>query len=171
MQQPDASQIQFKRAPLWTALVALFVNEDKYLDLAFSHWMAMNLKAPDLAASYRAGSFPGPGREQEARADSRQGMRELRTALLRAFAAVALASCLAVFVLWVAGNISPSLPTAWGKVLSAAGGFLAAWATLFELGGIWRSWEGEALHELVHPKLFALLFLPGTFLALMGQLW
>ena len=60
---------------------------------------------------------------------------------------------------------------AWGKVLGAAGGFLAAWATLFALGGFWRSWDGEALHELVHPKLFALLFLPGVFLAAIGQLW
>jgi len=133
--------------------------------------MARNLTAADLAASYKAGTFPPPGWEQVARADARQGMEEIRTALWRAFATVTFTTFLAVALLWVAGNVSSNLPVAWGKVLSVAGGFLAAWATLFALGGFWRSWDGEALHELVHPKLFALLFLPGTFLAAIGQLW
>ena len=171
MQQPSSTQGPFERAPLWPALIALFLNEEKYLNLAISHGMAVNLEATDLAAKYKAGAFPSPGWEKDARALARQGREELLTAFRSAFAALVATTFLAIASLWIAGNISPNLPVAWAKVLSAAGGFLAAWATLFALGGIWRSWDGVALHELVHPKLFELLFLPGTFLAIVGQLW
>ena len=133
--------------------------------------MAIDLEAPDLAAKHRAGKFPLPNWEQSAQANALQGLKELRSALRSSFGAAAGTSLVAVAILLLTGNISPHLPIAWAKVLSAVGGFLAAWATLFALGGIWRSWEGIALHELVHPKLFCLLFIPGTFVAMVGQLW
>lgn len=171
MQQANSVQCSFKRAPLWPALIALFFREEKYLNLAISHGIAVNLEAAHQAAAYKVGTFPPSGWEQNARVVARQGREELLSAFCSSFAALAATTFLAIASLWIAGNISPNLPVAWAKVLSAAGGFLAAWATLFALGGIWRSWDGVALHELVHPKLFKLLFVPGTFLAIVGQLW
>lgn len=133
--------------------------------------MAINLEVPDLAALYQAGTFPKPDWEQEATQYARQGMDEIRSALASSFATIAGITLVSVLALSIFGGISLNLPVSWAKVLSASGAFLAAWATLFALGGIWRSWDGVALHELVHPNLFKLLFLPGTFLAMLGQLW
>lgn len=152
-------------------MFALLFNEEKYLAMALSHGMAMNLEAPDLAELHRAGTFPKAGWEQEATQYARQGMEEIRSALASSFATLAGITVASVLALSIAGSISPYLPVSWAKVLSASGAFFAAWATLFALGGIWRSWDGVALHELVHPKLFKLLFFPGTLLAMLGQLW
>jgi hypothetical protein len=171
MQQASSMQRPFERAPLWPALIALFFNEEKYLDLAMSHGMAVDLEAADLAAKYKAGTFPKPGWEEDARVLARQGREELLSAFRSSLVVLVAITFLAIASLSIAGNISPDLPVAWAKVFSAVGGFLTAWATLFALGSIWRSWDGVALHELVHPKLFKLLFLPGVFLAIVGQLW
>lgn len=171
MQQHSVSQTQYSRAPLWLATFALLFDRKRYLELALRHFLAINLEAPDLAAKHRAGLFPPAGWEVSATADARKGMEQIRSALFSAFAKLAGITAATVVLLWFGGQISSELPWAWSKVFSLAGGFLAGWATVFELGGIWRSWEGEALHELAHPKIFIVLFLPGCFLAAVGQLW
>lgn len=77
-----------------------------------------------------------------------------------------------VVIASVLGKVDPSLPVAHGKVLSTVGGMLAAWATLFELGGyVDDSFSGETLDELVRPMLFRAIFLPGLVVATIGQLW
>jgi len=162
---------QYKRLSPWAAVRALLLSHDRYIALAVEHEMAVNLEAPDLLARFRQGAFPEPGWETEARRSAESGREEILKALRNSFVSLLVLSLCAVGLFLVNGKVSPFLPVAWSKVLSVVGGFLAAWATLFELGGLSQTWSSQAAHELVHPRLFALLFLPGTFLALLGQLW
>jgi hypothetical protein len=78
---------------------------------------------------------------------------------------------LALVVALLFGRVAPDRPIDWAKFLSLAGGVLAGWATLFELGGYVATFSGEQLHEVVHPVLFRALFLPGLLLAGLGQVW
>lgn len=54
--------------------------------------------------------------------------------------------------------------------MSTGGGFLAAWATLFELDGYANTHSGEATHEVGRGVLFWVIFLPGLAFAALGQL-
>jgi hypothetical protein len=85
MQQRETGSDWYKRAPLWTALVVLLFDEEKYLDFAVSHGMAVNLEARDLAEKFRAGTFPPPGWEEAARHDAREGRLDLLRALRHSF--------------------------------------------------------------------------------------
>ena len=69
------------------------------------------------------------------------------------------------------GRVAPDRPIDIGKALSFVGGSLAAWATLFELGGYVETYGRNQLHELLHPVLFRVIFLPGLALAALGQFW
>ena len=61
------------------------------------------------------------------------------------------------------GSIDPTLNFNPSRVLVFSSSFLIAWAALFELGGPGlSSWDGQTLSEIVHPRIFQTLFLPGT---------
>ena len=71
-------------------------------------------------------------------------------------------------VAWV---VRPDLPFDGGHFLGFAGALLAGWAALFELGGPGiASLKGETLSEKVHPRIFQILFVPGTFVLLCSVL-
>lgn len=139
--------------------------------MSVEHEMAVNLSSRDLQQSYERGTFPHAGWETEARvAADKHGKdlkRAMRSAMVTTVAFLAVGLALSV----LSGKVHPDLPRDWGKILSVAGGFLAAWATLFELGGYDETINGEALHELVRPVFFRAAFLPGLALATAGQLW
>lgn len=139
--------------------------------MAVSHGMAVNLEATDLRQAFDEGRFPSAGWEIGARLSADAHAKELRggmwsaltTTLAFAFAGTILAAAL--------GKVHPGLPLDWGKTLSVVGGLLAAWATLFELGGFTETFSGEALHEKLRPMFFRAAFLPGLIFATAGQLW
>lgn len=155
----------------WRASFALFLSPAAYYELAIAHDLAVNLKARDLAAAYARGEYPKPEWEAEARTRVREHATQLRSGLLASlvltFAFLSLGLLLGV----AAGKVAPSLPIAEGKWLSTVGGLLAAWATLFELGGYAKTFSEEALHETVRPVLFKSMFLPGIAIAALGQVW
>jgi hypothetical protein len=161
----------FERQNTALALLAFFFRRSRYVAMAVDHGMAINLEAPDLLAGFHRGTFPQQGWEAEATSRARESAAEVQQALLGTLIMSVSATVLAFLVLFLAGKIAPDLPFALPKFLGAAGGFLAGWATLFELAGVPRTWSGEALHEKLHPLLFCALFLPGLLLALLGQLW
>lgn len=132
--------------------------------------MAVNLEAPDLLALWRSGTFPQAGWEVEAEEAALRATSELCRAIGSSLLIVSLAALLALVVVASAGLIALNLPFVIGKVVSALGGFLAGWATLFALGTPVRTWKGRSLTELVHPKVFTALFIPGFFFAFIGQL-
>lgn len=133
--------------------------------------MAINLEAKDLRLAFDAGNFPPAGWEHEARLNAAAHAQELRRGLFSALVTT-LAFAAAGFALAaILGKVHPELPWDWGKVLSVAGGLLAAWATLFELGGYSKTFSGELLHEQLRPFFFRAAFLPGLLVATAGQLW
>jgi hypothetical protein len=101
----------------------------------------------------------------------KESANHIRFGIWSSFLMVAATSIVAVIVAYCFGIISPTLPLSWPKLLGLVGGFLVGWATLMELGGFIETYSGEALHELLHPALFRVLFLPGTFAGMLGFLW
>ena len=91
--------------------------------------------------------------------------------LSAAFLVILIFSSIGLLLAFAFGKVAFFLPVAEGKLLSVVGAFLAGWATLFELGGFVETFDGQALHEVIRPILFRVLFLSGVVLATLGQLW
>lgn len=163
--------VTFTRANLYAATFAMIFSRDRYLDMAGRHNMAINLESSDCLTAHQAGQYPAVGWERELRMSSKAAVEDLLTALSSAFQVTLFCAMAGVFIAVYFQMIALSLPFSPAKSMSVIGGFLAAWATLFELGGFIETFGGESLHELVRPILFRVLFLPGLVIATIGQLW
>lgn len=139
--------------------------------MAVLHGMAINLEADDLRQKFDSGSYPTAGWEAEARTHADAHGRELKGGILSALITTIAFALTGLLMASAFGKVHPSLPLDWGKVLSVFGGLLAAWATLFELGGYTETCNGEALHEKLRPMFFRTVFLLGLIVATAGQLW
>lgn len=139
----------------------LFRSRQRYVDAAIEHVAWLNLQADDLRRKYLEGRYsPDSG---DTRMLEVKRFESLRGQLWRSLRQVASAATIAFLIGIGNGTVGVDLPLHSGKVLGFAGTFLVAWATLFELGGPGlASWDGETLSEIVHPKLFQGLFIPGT---------
>lgn len=155
-------------SPLKAACLLLFRLED-YVRAAVAHSLAVSLKKPDLLHAFRAGTFPRADWEPEARANLRQWGLEVRSGLVRSCGVTLICIALGLCVALAVGSLDRNLPISWTKVFSVIGGGLAAWATLFELGGYAETYSGEAAHEIARPALFKIIFLPGLTIAALGQ--
>ena len=164
-------QRTFSRASPWQAIWPLLLDRERYLHIAAEHAIAVSLKSADYRASFEKGEYPKPDWEPTALEQAKLHMQILFRGLRQSlFLTLAFAS-IGLVVAFAFGKVDPSLPFAAGKLLSIFGALLAAWATLFELGGYVQTWDGESLHELLHPALFKIMFLPGLGIATIGQLW
>ncbi len=161
----------FQHASPWRTLPLLVFDRQCFVNAAVNHGMAVNLESPDLLSKHKAGTFPTQGWEIEAEATISRSTDKLRQALWSSFIAVLVVTLIAIVITYSAGLLAPSLPIAVGKLTGAIGGFLAGWATLFALGTPTETYDGRTLPELVHPKVFTALFIPGLFFAFIGQLW
>lgn len=161
---------QFLHVPPWRALRLFVCDRQGFVSAAVNHGMAVNLESPSQLAHYQAGTYP-TGWEIEAKANASRATDELCQALWSSFIAVLVVTLLAIAIAYSAGLLAPSLPIAMGKLTNAIGGFLAGWATLFALGTPTETYDGRTLPELIHPKIFTALFIPGLFFAFIGQLW
>lgn len=155
-------------SPLTAAWLLLFRPED-YVPAAIAHSLAVALKKPDLLSAFSAGTFPPADWEPGARANLLQWGLEVRSGLIRSFGVTLIFILLGFTAAFAVGSLDPELPISWSKVFSVIGGGLAAWATLFELGGYVATISGEAAHEIARPALFKLIFLPGLAIAALGQ--
>lgn len=153
------------------AAAAIVFARERYLAMAIEHNLAVNVRAADMRARFDRGEYPKPGWEQEAKASASAQAEQLISALRASFITSLVVLLLGLLVAAVLGKVSPSLPLSESKLLSTVGGFLAAWATLFELGGYVETYSGEAMHEVVRPVLFKSIFLSGIAIAALGQLW
>jgi hypothetical protein len=162
----------FKRANVPLAAVYLFFARKRYLELAIYHGMAINLEAPDLRASYEKGMFPKKGWEISFLADVSADAVRLQKSMVSSFLLISVGAFLAAAFGLLSGNLNFQLPLNPVNALAFAGTFLVGWATLMELGGGLHTWKGESLHELLHPFLFKILFIPGVALLFMSLvLW
>ena len=157
MQAQDLSL--YHRVSLFKAIVLFFVSPERYLDLAVNHSIWVSLKAPDLRGKFESGEYD-PDLDA-IRETERRRASDLRSRLLSSLlATVATASIAAIFA-YMVGGIDFELGLDLRKVIAASGTFLVGWAALLELGTGLITWSGETLSELIHPKLFQVLFIPG----------
>lgn len=165
MKDPD----EYKSIGMTKSICFFFLSKTLYLESAVNHCAWLNLKAEDLRQKYLEGVFDPVSQE------TREGELQRFTALRRQFwwsflqmITIALLSLAVGFRLEV---VIPNLTLHAGKVIVLSGSFLIGWAALFELGGpSFRSWDRETLSEVIHPRLFQLLFIPGIFLLLLAGL-
>ena len=133
--------------------------------------MAIELESPDRLEAFKNGTYPRQGWEQDALQKVNDAADIIRHAIWSSFVAVAITAVVAIAIAFSFGKVAFELPLSWPKLFSLLGGFLAAWATLMELGGFIKTYSGQTLPELIHPVFFRLLFIPGTLLVMVGLLW
>lgn len=160
--------MKFKRANLYKAVFLFLFARKNYIALAINHGMAINLEAPDLIKKYKEGTFPINGWEVDAEKSAKKGANQISRGLWGAFGFILLAAFIALGVGYFSGSINPSLSINYNLLSTFIGTFLASWATLMELGGGFATFSGKALHELIHPVMFKLLFIPGVCLLFIG---
>ena len=161
-----------RRANVVSATFALLFMRRRYEEMAQQQELWVNVSSEDLRQRYERGDYPNLDWVSESMRRARSGANKLRRGLWSSFWWTCSFLLIGVVIASVLGKVDPSLPVAHGKILSTVGGMLAAWATLFELGGyVDDSFSGETLDELVRPMLFRAVFLPGLVIATIGQLW
>jgi hypothetical protein len=161
---------EFHKVSPWRGLQLFIFNRNGFIRAAISHGMAVNLESPGQLAHYQAGTYPKAW-EEDAQASLAIANAELSKAIRTSFMTTLAIALIGITIAFLLGLLATSLPMAWGKIINATGVLLAAWATLFALGTPVRSWKGKTLPELIHPKIFIAIFIPGLLLSFLGQLW
>ncbi len=93
-----------RRATLPKAITLFLVAPERYLDLAVGHSVWINLKAPDLRASFVKGGYT-PNFE-EIRETERQRAKDLRSRLRVTLFTTVLAAAIASTVAYAIGSIN-----------------------------------------------------------------
>lgn len=158
------------RVSAWQALIPLFLSEQRFVDLAWRDALAANWAASDMRAHMRSGTWPTPQAEAEFRARVAAERQAQVGRLLKSAGLVLGAVSGAAAVAFLIGQVHPSLPTAWPKVLAVVSGGLMAWPTVMILGEPSQTIDGNSLMERMPAVLFQALFLPGFFLATFATL-
>lgn len=160
-----------RRSSPYVAAAAMVFARRYYLRLACQHNLAVVIQSPDMREKFDRGEYPPVEWAQETTETASEYAQEVTVGLRASFFSALLFLFVGLAAAVAFGKVSPDLPVSLSKCISTAGGFLAAWATLFELGGYAETYNGEALHEIARAVLFKFIFLPGLAVAALGQLW
>ena len=152
------------------AVFLFFFTHEKYIDLAKCHSMAVSLESEGSLKAFEEGVFPSEEQQISTDANIRKFTKHLKRKLFVSFVWIILAAILALGIGYFMGTISPNINLSVEHFLIFIGTALASWGTLFELGGGIATWSGEALHEIIHPIIFQILFIPGILLMLAGTI-
>ena len=160
--------MEFKRANTYKAVFLFLFSRKRYISLAINHGMAINLEASDLRKRHEEGTFPSEGWEAEAEKSAKDAAIQVSRGFWGSFFLILLVAFISICVAYINDTVHPSYSVNYNLLATFLGSFLASWATLMELGGGFATFSGEALHELIHPAMFKLLFVPGVCLILLG---
>lgn len=139
-----------------------FISKQRYVNAAIEHSAWLEMQAEDLRRKFLEGRY-SPDLESTKTVELKR-FESLRGQFGRSFGQVTIAAILALLISIGLKSVDTDFPFHSGKVIASVGTFLVAWAALFELGGpSLASWDGETLSETVHPRIFQILFIPGTF--------
>jgi hypothetical protein len=160
------------RPAVWSALLFALVDRKMYEALEVEHLVSANFGGvnPEWEQRFRADTA---FRNQQLEALGHQARESCASLRRRLFTSLwlTLAVCVLALVFgWHVQAIAPSRPFDTLKTCNFIGGALVAWATLFGLGTSKPIWDGDALPDLVAPRLFRLIFLPGVTLLAFGAL-
>lgn len=159
------------RVSPWRALGALFLDRERFVRLARDHALALCIEKSQFRDTIANGGFPNAVWETETKNNLAIASNQLVRSFCRSLLLTIVFFAGAIGAAMLLGRISLDQPLDIGKALSFVGAFLAGWATLFELGGYVVTYSGNQLHELLHPVLFRIVFLPGLAIAALGQVW
>lgn len=137
------------------AFVRLFVDD-----------MVSKNQGPAFARLYEE----WPATEADWRARAIVACDGTRRRLARSFAIALAIAAVTLLCGFTAGIVAAGLPPSAPKILGFVGVCLIAWATIFGLGTAPATWGGVSLPELLVPKIFVVIFAPGTVLTLLGAL-
>ncbi len=160
--------MEFKRANTYEAVFFFLFFRKRYISLAINHGMAINLENQVIHKMYKEGKFPPEGWEVDAENLAREGAKEISQGLMGSFSLILVIAIISLSVAYKIGAVHLSYFVNYNLLASFLGTFLASWATLMELGGGFATYRGKALHELIHPAIFRLLFVPGVCLLLLS---
>lgn len=160
--------MEFKRANKLKAVVLFFFSQKRYHALAVSHSMAVDLEAKDLRAAFEKGTFPSEEQRTKSDENIRWFTSHLHKKLRESFLWVLSACVVALASAYIAGTLSAILEPSISRILVFVGSAFVGWATVFELGGGIATMSGQALHEVIHPVIFKIIFIPGLLLLLTG---
>ncbi|WP_216293263.1 hypothetical protein [Delftia acidovorans] len=164
-----ASQLQPKKLNVLPALVYfLLFMDDLYLDAATSNTLENNYAAKDQRQKWNLGERPSEEDVNSWQTSNAEQLRVLRTGFWKSGLWTVAIIAISLVLLWICGRTIPL--NCEPKMISAIGGALAAWGTIFQLTRVGATYKGTAAHELMRPPLFLLLFVPGSVLAIAGTL-
>lgn len=158
-----------KKLNVWAALVYFLLFMDgRYLNAATRNTLNTNITPKDARQAWDQGKRPSADEvDSWTRANAEQ-LAIMRAGFWKSglwtFGIIAIA----LGILWICGKGIPLYYEP--KSISAIGGALAAWGTIFQLTRVGATYKGTAAHELMRPPLFLLLFVPGSVLAIAGTL-
>lgn len=152
------------------AFFSLF-NERQHISLAVPHNLACILVAPDLAALYRAGSFPTEDSVTELQRNAIRNFSTLKKSIFFSFLLTVFISPVVLVVTIVLNKVHPSFNPDYGKIVSAVGAFLACWGAMLQFRPPEESFKGTMLHEKLHALIVGLLASVGSALAAIGAVW
>ncbi|MBO0504520.1 hypothetical protein FED29_013770 [Aeromonas veronii] len=160
----------FSRANNLKAIIYFFFSRKKYLRMAIYHSIAISLESVDLRKLYEEGKFPEDGWEANYLNDVKNSAKNVDRAIAVSFLYIFTVAFIALLIATAQGRVHYSLNFDFSLLSIFVGTFLTSWATLMALGENMRTWSGEALHELIHPIIFKIIFIPGTLLILAGTI-
>ena len=159
-----------QRATLLQALGAAFIDK-LYLKLALPHNLAAELGSDQIAAAYRAGTWPSPEWPQRSQGEALADLSKLKRSI-RISASIALSfAALGLLLAAAFGKVHPSLPADFGKIITSVGAMLLTWGAVLQLYPARGSWRATMLHEVAHAALVRMLIIAGSALAALGTLW
>jgi hypothetical protein len=151
-------------------LLSLLAGRERYLNVAVEHGLAVDLEKKQFKDAFTAGTYPSSVQLGSTRAYCSLGIEQVIKDLGHALLWTVGALAIGLIVAALCGSISFTLPPSPSKIFSCIGGVLAAWSTLYELGGSMVTYSGRSLHEMLHKFIFKLLFIPGVVLSFIGAL-
>jgi putative Ca2+/H+ antiporter (TMEM165/GDT1 family) len=133
--------------------------------------LAAELESPQIADAYRRGLYPPASWVAETRTRTIARLIALRKLLLNYFLLAVVSAAVIAGVAAVLGKVHPALPPDYGKITSAVGATIAAWAAFLQLSPVERTFRESFLHETTYAAAVKVLAVLGVFLAGLGGLW
>ena len=157
MLDPD----RYKPTKPFKGMWLFLASKRRYVNAAIEHGYWLDLQAPDLRKRYLEGKYDPDSQNYRTLESNRYD--SLRQQFWASLMQVSIVALIALGVGASVGTIDISLSLNPSRTSAFIGTLLIAWAALFELGGPGlASWDGQTLSETVHPRIFQVLFVPGT---------
>ena len=154
--------MSYRKANIIKAIFCFLFNKSKYISIATSHNMAINLEAKDLKKLYDEGKYPTEESLKNTEISVIDSANILQKKIIKSFFWILLILVIMLIVGYFADTIHPYLSFNFGYVLSVIGALLILWGSLISLGPELETYKGKTLHEIFFSAFRSALFILGT---------